>query len=69
MPTPPASSLLKHLVSNKLCASFSEGRRLLNSGGLRINGEKTYDMAVEVFPGDEIKIGSGPVLIVTEPGI
>ena len=59
-----ATPLLKHLVRHKLCSTFSEAQRLLHEGNVRVNGERTFDISVEVLPGDEIKVGPNPMFVI-----
>ena len=51
------------LVDTKLVPSRGEGRRLIQQGGLKLNGNKVEDIAYNVttadFEGDELLIQKG----------
>jgi ribosomal protein S4 len=61
-----ATPLLKHLVARQLCSTFSEARQIMANGSVRINNEKTYDISAEVLPGDEVRVGTGPMFVIGE---
>ncbi|MQC25609.1 MAG: tyrosine--tRNA ligase, partial [Chloroflexi bacterium] len=45
------------LTEAGLAASKGEVRRLVQQGGVQVNGERVDDPAQEVGPGDEIRVG------------
>ena len=51
------TSLLDVLANNKIVPSKSEGRRLIQQGGLSINGEKVVEVS-RVLAEEDIKDGS-----------
>ena len=53
-------------VAANLAASKGEVRRLVQGGGVQINGEKVEDPAVLVSPGDEVRVGRHRFLRVTQ---
>src|SRR5690606_37969802 len=44
-------------VEAGLAASKGEVRRLVQGGGVQLNGEKVEDASVAVSPGDELRVG------------
>lgn len=52
-----AVALLDLLVEAELASSKGEGRRLVQQGGVQVNGERVSDALVEVRAGDEVRVG------------
>lgn len=52
-----AARLDQVLLATKLAASGGEVRRLVAQGAVRVNGEPVADFAVELQPGDEVRVG------------
>ncbi len=49
--------LVDVLVDAGLAGSKGEGRRLVQQGGVQVNGERAEDAAAPVGPGDELRVG------------
>jgi tyrosyl-tRNA synthetase len=52
-----ATRLDQVLLATKLAASGGEVRRLVSQGAVRVNAEPVADFAVELQPGDEVRVG------------
>ena len=50
-------ALTRALVDAGLAASNGEVRRLVEQGAVTVNGERASDFALEVGPGDEVRVG------------
>ncbi|MQC18358.1 MAG: tyrosine--tRNA ligase [Chloroflexi bacterium] len=61
-----ATALVDLVVEAGLAASKGEVRRLVQGGGVQVNGAKVDDPAVEVGPGDEIRVGRHRFLRLTQ---
>jgi tyrosyl-tRNA synthetase len=59
-------ALVDLVVEAGLAASKGEVRRLVQGGGVQVNGEKVGDAATEVKPGDEIRVGRHRFLRLTQ---
>lgn len=63
-----SATLLNALRDAGLVASGGEARRLVAQGGVTVNGEAVDEIAFEVSPGDEIKVGRHRFLRIVEAG-
>ncbi len=52
-----ASALVDVMVEAGLAASKGEARRLVQQGGVQVNGERVEDASTSVGPGDELRVG------------
>jgi len=50
-------ALIDLLVDVGMAASKGEVRRLVQQGGVQVNGDRVEDPAVQVAPGDELRVG------------
>ncbi len=69
MPEYPISTplaLADLVVQADLAASKGEVRRLVQGGGVQLNGEKVEDASVLVSPGDELRVGRHRFLRITQ---
>lgn len=63
---PAAMPLVDLAVEAGLAASKGEVRRLVQGGGVQVNGEKVEDAALVVAPGDEVRVGRHRFLRITQ---
>ena len=63
-----SATLLNALRDAGLVASGGEARRLVAQGGVTVNGEAVAEIAFEVSPGDEIKVGRHRFLRIVDAG-
>jgi tyrosyl-tRNA synthetase len=55
---PSAYDIVTVLIESKICASKSDARRVIEQGGVKINGGKVFSFDAKVKKGDVIQKGS-----------